>query len=69
MQHAHEQTATLVVWNMRETAQRLRISVGHLRNLIRRKEIPFVRLGRRIVFHAPTIEQWLVERMQDKKQR
>ncbi len=68
MQHANEQTATLV-WNMRETAQRLRISVGHLRNLIRRKEIPFVRLGRRILFHAQTVEQWLVRRMKDTKGR
>jgi excisionase family DNA binding protein len=66
---ATNRQSEVIVWNMRETAQRLRISIGHLRNLVRRKEIPYVRLGRRIVFHAPTIEQWLVERMQDKKQR
>jgi excisionase family DNA binding protein len=66
---ATNRQSEVIVWNMRETAQRLRISVGHLRNLIRRKEIPFVRLGRRIVFHAPTIEQWLVRRMQDTKGR
>jgi excisionase family DNA binding protein len=66
MQHAHEQTGTLV-WNMRETAQRLKISVGHLRNLVRRGEIPYLRLGRRVVFHAQTIEGWLLRRMQTKR--
>ena len=68
MQHTGEQASALV-WNLRETAQRLRISVGHLRNLIRRKEIPCVRLGRRILFHAQTVEQWLVRRMQETKGR
>jgi excisionase family DNA binding protein len=66
MQHTGEQTAALV-WNMRETAQQLRISVGHLRNLVRRGEIPFLRLGRRVVFHAQTIQNWLVRRMQTKR--
>jgi excisionase family DNA binding protein len=66
MQHTNEQTGTLV-WNMRETAQRLKISVGHLRNLVRRGEIPYLRLGRRVVFHAQTIEVWLLRRMQTKR--
>ncbi len=65
MQHT-EQIAALV-WNMRETAQRLKISVGHLRNLVRRGEIPYLRLGRRVVFHAQTIEGWLLRRMQTKR--
>jgi excisionase family DNA binding protein len=65
MQHT-EQIGALV-WNMRETAQRLKISVGHLRNLVRRGEIPYLRLGRRVVFHAQTIEGWLLRRMQTKR--
>jgi excisionase family DNA binding protein len=66
MQHRNEQSHALV-WDMRETAQRLRISVGHLRNLVRRGEIPFAKLGRRVVFHAQTIEGWLLRRMQTKR--
>lgn len=45
-----------------EMARSLRVPVGWLREEAKSGRIPSVQAGRRYLFHAPTVEQALIER-------
>jgi len=49
------------IMNKKETADFLRISISKLEGLMRKKEIPFYRLNRRVIFHKNDILDWLVK--------
>lgn len=51
-----------LVLTRNETAQVLNISPRHLTNLIRKGEIPCVRLGRRLVVPIQALEEFLSRR-------
>lgn len=50
------------LWTLKELAQFLRLSVGAVRTMMWRDEIPaaaFVRIGRRVRVRRAAIEKWL----------
>jgi excisionase family DNA binding protein len=48
------------IMNKKEIADFLRISVSKLEGLMRKKEIPFYRINRRVIFYKEEILNWLV---------
>ena len=62
--HRHAEAATVpdpsnLVLDVKGTAAALKISVPTVRRLIRRKEIPIIRLGRRVVILTEDIIAFL----------
>lgn len=55
-----ETTTTLV--DARETANRLGIAYQTLRHMVMRRQIPFIKIGRRCLFDPAAIERWIDER-------
>ncbi|NCC90541.1 MAG: DNA-binding protein [Spirochaetia bacterium] len=47
--------------NVPDTAKYLDISETHLRRLVRERQIPFVYLGRRVIFPKQTLDEWMEE--------
>jgi excisionase family DNA binding protein len=47
-------------FDLKTLAAYSKISERHLRNLIRRGDLPHVKLGRLIRVHRPTFDQWLL---------
>jgi excisionase family DNA binding protein len=47
-----------------EVARALNISVAYVWLLVRKREIPFVRLGRRVLFRVQDVERFLEQRLQ-----
>ncbi|MCU0293353.1 MAG: excisionase family DNA-binding protein [Thermoanaerobaculaceae bacterium] len=43
---------------VRDLADRLQVRIGHLRALVARHQIPFVKVGRLVRFHWPTVQRW-----------
>ena len=43
-----------------ETAELLNVSKATLYTMTRKNEIPFSKIRGKILFHKPTIEQWLI---------
>lgn len=41
----------------------LNVSWPHLRNLRRGGQVPYCRIGRRVVYHVPTLRAWALGRM------
>lgn len=48
---------------VKETAEMLRVSASKIQSMVALGEIPFVRLGRRILFFRSDIEGWLNSKM------
>jgi excisionase family DNA binding protein len=53
---AEEHTLTL---NLKQAAKHLNLSVSYLRLLVRRRAIPHVRIGKRILFPLSQLQSWL----------
>lgn len=47
----------------RVAAKYLTVSAVHLRNLRRGGQVPYCRIGRRVVYHVPTLRAWALGRM------
>lgn len=54
---------TGVALKFKEAAKLLGISVRHLSNLVKRGEVPSVKLGRRRVFYRDVLNEWLRDRV------
>ena len=48
---------------VKETAEMLRVSTSKIQTMVALKEIPHVRLGRRILFFRSDVEGWLNSKM------
>ena len=46
----------------REVAARLRVNVATVRNWTRRRQIPCVRVGGRVIFSSAALDEWLRRR-------
>jgi len=44
---------------VKQAAEMLTVSVGTVRNLLRRKELPSLRIGRQIRFVREDLERWI----------
>ncbi|QTL47327.1 helix-turn-helix domain-containing protein [Priestia aryabhattai] len=44
---------------VKETAQYIGVSKDLIYKMVRTKEIPFIRIGRRVLFRKESIDQWL----------
>lgn len=51
--------AEKLVYTVQETAEILNIGMNKAYELIQQKQIPFVRVGRRILIPKQTLENWL----------
>jgi excisionase family DNA binding protein len=52
---------------MRETAEYLGISYWLVNQLVRRKQIPFARVGGRVLFRVKSLEEYLKEKEESLK--
>jgi excisionase family DNA binding protein len=50
-----------LVYTVQETAEILNIGMNKAYEMIQQKQIPFVRVGRKILIPKQTLEKWLVE--------
>jgi excisionase family DNA binding protein len=50
---------------MRETAEYLGISYWLVNQLVRRKQIPFARVGGRVLFRVKSLEEYLKEKEEE----
>lgn len=50
---------------VREIATYLNVSVDKVYEMVRRKEIPHFKIGRRILFKLDVIDEWIDERMNE----
>lgn len=50
--------------NVREASRLLRISSSNLYSLASRNAVPHVRVGARLLFSEPLLEQWVAEQTQ-----
>lgn len=50
---------------VREIAIYLNVSVDKVYEMVRRKEIPHFKIGRRILFKLDVIDEWIDERMNE----
>jgi excisionase family DNA binding protein len=48
-----------MIMNIREVSVKIKISVSTLRKYVMRKEIPFKKVGTRVVFDETQIDAWL----------
>jgi excisionase family DNA binding protein len=48
--------------NVREAATYIRLSRGYLHELVQRSEIPYSRIGKRIVFNTDALDTWVLSR-------
>lgn len=46
-------------FTVKETAQYIGVSKDLIYKMVRTKEIPFIRIGRRVLFRKESIDQWL----------
>jgi excisionase family DNA binding protein len=53
-----------LTFTVTELAKALNISVAYVWLLVRKREIPFVRLGRRVLFRVQDVERFLEQRLQ-----
>lgn len=51
-----------VMYDIRELASHLNVSVILIRKLIRAHQIPYVRIGAKLLFEKEEIDKWLKER-------
>lgn len=49
-------------WGIRQTAEFLGVSTDGLRNIVLRKEIPYLKKNGRIVFDPDKLDRWIGER-------
>lgn len=56
-----EGSFTKQIWRIKDTAEYLGVSKGHLYNLVSRREIPFIKKGKLLYFIPSEIENWLLE--------
>ena len=52
-----------ILFNITELADYLHISVSLLRKLVRRNEVPYNRIGVKIMFQKNEIDKWLKDNM------
>ena len=52
-----------IMFNITESADYLHISVSLLRKLVRRNEVPYNRIGVKIMFQKNEIDKWLKDNM------
>jgi excisionase family DNA binding protein len=52
---------------VRDVSEMLKVSASKIQTMVALKEIPHVRLGRRILFFRSDVEAWLNEKMVGKK--
>ena len=52
---------------VRDVSEMLKVSASKVQTMVALKEIPHVRLGRRILFFRSDVEAWLNEKMVGKK--
>lgn len=48
--------------NITETAEYLNVSVSLLRKLVRGRDIPFYRMGYRIMFSKDSLDKWIANK-------
>lgn len=48
-----------IIFNIEEVAQYLKCSISCVRSLVRKKEIPYFRIGNRLNFKKDTIDMWI----------
>lgn len=48
-----------IIFNIEELAQYLKCSVSCIRSLVRKKKIPYFRIGNRLNFNKVTIDTWI----------
>ena len=51
---------------VRDVSEMLRVSASKVQTMVALKEIPHVRLGRRILFFRSDVEAWINSRMEGK---
>lgn len=51
------------LWERAEVMEYLRISRGTLDKLQKRREIPFAKIGKKVLFRKADIDRWLEDRM------
>jgi len=56
----NEQT-TDRLWNVRDLASYLHTTEHAVYKLVERRQVPVIRLGRKILFHPKAIRAWLAE--------
>lgn len=50
------------LWDVRETAKRLRVSESWVRKRVADKTLPCVRMGSRVLFDPADLRDWIAER-------
>ncbi|WP_192715210.1 helix-turn-helix domain-containing protein [Paenibacillus sp. OAE614] len=48
-----------ITYSVAELSELLGVSPDSIYTMVREKQIPFLRIRRRIIFHKETIEEWL----------
>ena len=53
------------MFDVKQLAEYLNVSIGLIRKLVKNKDIPYVRLGVKILFSKIEIDKWLLEQQKD----
>lgn len=53
------------IFNIKELASYLKCSISCIRSLIRKKEIPYFRIGNKLNFQKDSIDNWLMKQEQN----
>jgi excisionase family DNA binding protein len=61
LQLTSQQKTSDMVWTLRETARRLKVSDRTLRKRVRQGAIPHIRFGGKILFPVAALEAWLAK--------
>ncbi len=53
------------MFDVKQLAEYLNVSISLIRKLVKNKDIPYVRLGVKILFSKIEIDKWLLEQQKD----
>lgn len=53
------------MFDVKQLAEYLNVSISLIRKLVKSKDIPYVRLGVKILFSKIEIDKWLLEQQKD----
>ena len=53
------------MFDVKQLAEYLNVSISLIRKLVKNKDIPYVRLGVKILFSKSEIDKWLLEQQKD----
>lgn len=53
------------MFDVKQLAEYLNVSISLIRKLVKNKDIPYVRLGAKILFSKIEIDKWLLEQQKD----